>query len=80
MNRQQVIDRSVGGNYDGICGHYRAIARFDAGGFAALYFGGVRLRVNASSIPDDGLRQRRQIFQGMKLRLSWESKGWTCVK
>src|ERR1043166_2449080 len=80
MNRHQIVNRRIRRHDDGVGSYCATARRGDAGVTAAFDLIGMRFSKNPAAIAFDGLRQPCQIFQRMKLSLSWKMQTGTGVE
>jgi len=74
VNDEQIVYRRVGGHDNRRAADGVAVTRFDLSRFSAGDLRDVRCGEDAPTVADDGLRQGRQILEGMKLRLPSEAQ------
>src|SRR5687768_316938 len=67
MYGDNIIDRRVGRNHDGVGGYDEPVTGFDTGLRAALHRAGMGSREDAAAVSFDRAAESAQILQGMKL-------------
>src|SRR5688500_8149842 len=80
VNGDEIVYRSVGSNHNCFNCDCGMICRFHARATPAFDLFGVTVGVNPAAFSLDCFSQAGQIFQGMKLCLSWKSQCWSGVE